>query len=62
MHILHGTNKRASSSDKHNQVYNNSDRNYKSMDTQQDKVGVNNANMPQIGHNDGPNVIRTRSG
>ena len=33
-----------------------------SMDAQQDSVGINNANMPQVEHNNRPKVIRTRSG
>ena len=42
MYMDHGTCMRPSNSDEHN---NNNDRNHKSMDTQQDNVGVNNANM-----------------
>ena len=59
------TTMRPSASDNENQINqnnNNSDGHHNSMDTQQDNVGIHNAYMPCIEHNDGPKGIQTRSG
>ena len=45
MYMNCDTKMRPSNSDENNQVH-NSDINHKSMDTRQDDIGVNNANMP----------------
>ena len=62
-YTIHDTNVSPNDSDEKNQINNNnSDRHHNNMDTQQDNVEINNMNIPQVEHNDGPKAIRTRSG